>query len=963
MGGAVSQHLATSPVGWVFRICLPKKKLPADGVKAHVVADIDAAHRFYAEAGGSIPRDEFAARLWGFDPKAGSPTKPLTAPPTDHAAVFCLPLLPATSVPGAPPVPVVAADGPYPPELVALAKKHRPVFHLPDGVSIGDASAAFEAVGIKDAETLYPDAPKISPEAVKLPAKGHPVVYGHVVVRRAGKVARAFAQFYVLLLVKGQPKREPRGGWQFVQVEFVKGPKDKDYKPVTVGCSTRTGGHVRFFEIDAWLPCHANGLHPRASVSGGFAVLEGVRPKVFVAPDGESLFLGPGGWAAPLGDESAEPLAVRLEREVVAAPDRFHELYPYLAPAWIDAKKGTKYDTPNDLPFLLATPPHQVFWLGWAGNYGYHLGARPGPKYLAPPRPIGSEVSLSGPGVRNELLWWGHPDRFQEEYLRPVRGPRPVRAVTVSLNGAGDFRAKTLPGDRPTPSNGDVEYVPVVPAASGKTLARELQHTGELFLARTTPPPADAGPGTKPPPLVALARQTRVMIEPTSGFICFQLKDAELQEIVKRLAESQGLEWVALTLRVSERWLKAASAAAPPQSWLDESAAGRRSVRTLFSAQTRVNEAFRRAAWYLDDEARNVILGFFSPTNLAITGAFTFGGVVAFLLQGHPVGWALDVLLIGAGFVFVGMQVADGLDRLASGLFLAQLATTDPELDLAAQHLAAAVILLGLGAVIAWAGGKQMSRTMKYSEAKPFGSGAKLLEYLLRKPFQKLLREAVTKSKKSADLHAIVAKRPNSVFDKTMTTEQINAVAHEIIDYAESKGMIREVVQEAGPGETHAVVIEAADALGRGVRFKRPKGGEPEFVGFYEDVTVQVNEKHIFHGEINKGGEPVGYHHRPGGKDPGSARVTQVTRPPNAQGVYEATVEVSGAAGKSKSSTFFPDHWTPEQVVSEIKGAFRDRLPTPGGKGNVWVGKSPSSVIIKGYFDATGNIHTAFPLY
>jgi hypothetical protein len=52
--------------------------------------------------------------------------------------------------------------------------------------------------------------------------------------------------------------------------------------------------------------------------------------------------------------------------------------------------------------------------------------------------------------------------------------------------------------------------------------------------------------------------------------------------------------------------------------------------------------------------------------------------------------------------------------------------------------------------------------------------------------------------------------------------------------------------------------------------------------------TAERSE-HIFHGEINKIGKVVGFHHRVSIGHQGHARIVGITRAPNAQGVYEAT--------------------------------------------------------------------------
>ena len=126
-----------------------------------------------------------------------------------------------------------------------------------------------------------------------------------------------------------------------------------------------------------------------------------------------------------------------------------------------------------------------------------------------------------------------------------------------------------------------------------------------------------------------------------------------------------------------------------------------------------------------------------------------------------------------------------------------------------------------------------------------------------------------------------------------------------------------------------------------------------------------MNVKHIFHGEINQIGRAVGFHHRGSIGHQRYTRIRRITKPRNAQGVYEAEVELydpnrGGWIIKPTRSTFFPDSWSRAQVLDEIRGAFNNRTFTSGKK---WNGISPSGLKIEGYLDNAGNINTAYPKY
>lgn len=48
----------------------------------------------------------------------------------------------------------------------------------------------------------------------------------------------------------------------------------------------------------------------------------------------------------------------------------------------------------------------------------------------------------------------------------------------------------------------------------------------------------------------------------------------------------------------------------------------------------------------------------------------------------------------------------------------------------------------------------------------------------------------------------------------------------------------------------------------------------------------QVNHTHIFCGELNRRGRLVGFHSRPGGRNPATVAGFNITQAPNSQGIY-----------------------------------------------------------------------------
>ena len=120
-----------------------------------------------------------------------------------------------------------------------------------------------------------------------------------------------------------------------------------------------------------------------------------------------------------------------------------------------------------------------------------------------------------------------------------------------------------------------------------------------------------------------------------------------------------------------------------------------------------------------------------------------------------------------------------------------------------------------------------------------------------------------------------------------------------------------------------------------------------------------INLWHVFEGEINRSGKPVGFHSRPGGNDPANARVISVRDQPNRAGVYTANIEVrDGDAWKEKFSSFFPDSMTSDEVIRAILKAYAESADQ---NAQPFEGPSGLGFTIQGYTSNRGGINTAFP--
>lgn len=142
--------------------------------------------------------------------------------------------------------------------------------------------------------------------------------------------------------------------------------------------------------------------------------------------------------------------------------------------------------------------------------------------------------------------------------------------------------------------------------------------------------------------------------------------------------------------------------------------------------------------------------------------------------------------------------------------------------------------------------------------------------------------------------------------------------------------------------------------------------------GFHwSDGKPRLNLRHIFCGEINRRGDPVGLHSR--ALVTGHPLITgiepQQTTP---DGLYGATVRFQN--GGSKFSSFFPDQCSPAQIEQSVRYAEANRIgaakpwgylgcsaPAEGGAGYC-TGTGGERLVIRFGTTQDGDINTAFPL-
>lgn len=128
----------------------------------------------------------------------------------------------------------------------------------------------------------------------------------------------------------------------------------------------------------------------------------------------------------------------------------------------------------------------------------------------------------------------------------------------------------------------------------------------------------------------------------------------------------------------------------------------------------------------------------------------------------------------------------------------------------------------------------------------------------------------------------------------------------------------------------------------------------------WSNTSPEINLHHIFEGEINRRGKPVGYHSRPGGVDADGAKIVKIRDKPNRAGVYTAIIAVrDGNQWKEKFSSFFPDSMSAKDVTAAVLSAYK----SASKDGAKWEGPSGHGFDIQGYTTNRGGINTAFPVY
>lgn len=126
------------------------------------------------------------------------------------------------------------------------------------------------------------------------------------------------------------------------------------------------------------------------------------------------------------------------------------------------------------------------------------------------------------------------------------------------------------------------------------------------------------------------------------------------------------------------------------------------------------------------------------------------------------------------------------------------------------------------------------------------------------------------------------------------------------------------------------------------------------------DIFNSSALEHIFLGTVNSNNKGSGYHYSMISDAPG--KIVEGTRSdPDPNGLYTANVTVDGHK-KDNFSTFYPDSWSPQQVVDAINEAREEALRTGTKDGSYYVGHG-GGLRINLYLDSKNKVVTAFPIY
>ena len=173
-----------------------------------------------------------------------------------------------------------------------------------------------------------------------------------------------------------------------------------------------------------------------------------------------------------------------------------------------------------------------------------------------------------------------------------------------------------------------------------------------------------------------------------------------------------------------------------------------------------------------------------------------------------------------------------------------------------------------------------------------------------------------------------------------------------------SKGIIRFDEKEASaPSVSKVSQVSEQSEVTPDAGYYMADLSELQNVDYFAKGTIE----HIFDGTINKKGNATGYHYTMIVDSKGSV-IDGTRSKEDKNGVFTANVEVNGVK-KNGFSSFYPESWTPQQVVDAINAAYEEAIANPDNpSGSLWIGHY-KDIEIDMYLDSNQKITTAYPVY
>ena len=150
----------------------------------------------------------------------------------------------------------------------------------------------------------------------------------------------------------------------------------------------------------------------------------------------------------------------------------------------------------------------------------------------------------------------------------------------------------------------------------------------------------------------------------------------------------------------------------------------------------------------------------------------------------------------------------------------------------------------------------------------------------------------------------------------------------------------------------YSAVLKHADEVGGVTKVVSKNLDDVAKAVKHPEIFSENTLQHIFLG--NKTG---GFHYE--GLSDATSKVVQITKAPDANGVYQAMVEIGGKVKKTPS-TFFPKSWSPEKIVESIEDVYFN--PTRVDNIKKMYDGVVDGVNIRLFLDEYGKIVSAFPM-